>query len=174
VFERWIAKFQHAKKKYPILKVRMLAIAETLKQFWLRQGIKLRPGATEEELTAFKAKYKIRLPQDLREYLATVDGFDGSEHWMTDNEVITFLGLDEMKPLCEYWSPTVADSHSYFVFADYSLAAHVYAIRLDASMRGNDVVVVYDRTVAVARSFSEFIEGYLENSGAVLFPEPQA
>ena len=149
----------------------MLAITETLKQFWLRQGIKLRKGATEEELTAFEVKYKIRLPQDFREYLATVDGFDGSE-W--DNEVITFLGLDEIKPLTEYWSHPVPDSYSYFVFADYSLSAHVYAIRLDASVPGNDVVVVYDRTVGVARSFSEFIEGYLENSKAVLFPEPQA
>ena len=53
--------------------------------------------------------------------------------------------------------------------------AHVYAIRLDGSPEHeNDVVVVYERTVKVSRSFSEFIKGYLENSQAVLFPEPQA
>lgn len=96
----------------------MLANAETLKQFWLHQGVKLRRGATEEEFAAFELKYSIHLPTDLREYLATVDGFVDSEYWMTDNEVITFLGLDEMKPLSEYWSPEVADANNHFVFAD--------------------------------------------------------
>ena len=153
----------------------MLANAETLKQFWLHQGIKLRRGATEEEFAAFELKYNIRLPADLREYLATIDGFDGSEHWMTDNEVITFLGLDEMKPVSEYWSRDVADANNYFVFADYSLAVHVYAIRLSSnSSDSNDVVVLYDRPVKLARSFSEFVIGYLENCESVLFPEPQA
>ena len=150
----------------------MLTIAETLKQFWLRQGIKLRRGATAAELGAFEVKYNIRLPEDLREYLATVDGFDSSEHLMTDSEVITFLGLDEIRPLSEYWPHVVADANNYFVFADYSLAAHVYAIRLDAAVGGNDVVVVYEQSVAVAGSFSEFIEGYLKSDIAVLFPDP--
>ena len=152
----------------------MIESVEALKTFWLRQGVKLRRGATKEEFAAFETTYNVSLPEDLREYLASVNGFDGAEHWMTDDEVITFLGLDEMKPLSEYWSPAVAESEYYFVFADYSLAAHVYAIRLDASGHGSDVVVVYDRTVEVAKSFSEFIEGYLGNNDAVLFPDPQA
>ena len=153
----------------------MLPIGEAIKQFWLGQGIKLRRGATSEEFAAFELKHNIRLPDDLREYLTAVDGFDGSEHWMTDDEVITFLGLDEMKPLSEYWSPDVADANSYFVFADYSLAAHVYAIRLSSdSSDSNDVVVLYREPVKVACSFSKFVEGYLENSEAVLFPEPLA
>jgi hypothetical protein len=60
-----------------------------------------------------------------------VNGFDGSEYWMTDDEVITFLGLDEVKPLSEYWSPDVVDADFYFVFAD-CISAHVYAIRLSS------------------------------------------
>lgn len=152
-----------------------MAPIESLKTYWLRQGIKLHRGAREDELAAFEAHYNIRLPDDLREYFAAVNGFDDSEHWMTDDEVITFLGLEEMKPLSEYWPPDVAESDSYFVFADYSLAAHVYAIRLNSSTGPeNDVVVVYERAVKVSSSFSEFIKGYLEKSEAVLFPEPQA
>jgi cell wall assembly regulator SMI1 len=152
----------------------MVPSAEALKTFWLRQGIKLLAGAMVGELTAFEGRYNVRLPEDLRAYFAAVNGFDDSEHWMTDDEVITFLGLDEMKPLSEYWSPIVADSDCYFVFADYSLSAHVYAIRLDASGRQNEVVVVYDRLIKVAGSFSEFITSYLEKNYTVLFPEPQA
>jgi hypothetical protein len=62
------------------------------------------------------------------------------------------------------------------VFADYSIAAHVYAIRLSNNCEnGNAVVVVYDsRPGKLAGSFSEFVEGYLSNNNAVLFAEPQA
>lgn len=141
----------------------------------MRQGVGLNPGASVDDLAAFEAKYHVRLPSDLREYFATVNGFGGSEYW-TDGEGITFLGLAEVKPLSEYWSPDVADAVSYFVFANYDISAHVYAIRLlNTSGYGNPVVVVYDgKPVEVASSFSEFVEGYLENNNAVLFPDPQA
>ncbi len=81
-----------------------------------------------------------------------------------------------MKPLSEAWSPKIADAASYFVFADYSLSAHVYAIRLsNSSENENPVVVAYDEynLIQVASSFSEFARGYLEDDNAVLFPEPQ-
>ena len=154
----------------------MFSAAETLKRFWLRQGIKLNAGASEAELAAFEREYNVRLPKDLRDYFATVNGFDGSEHWMTDENVITFLSLDEVKPLNEYWSPDVPDADSYFVFADYSISAHVYAIRLlNGSVNGNTVVVAYDgKPVEIAGSFAEFAERYLEDNKAVLFPQPQA
>jgi hypothetical protein len=153
----------------------MFSAGETLKRYWLRHGIKLNRGVSEDELAAFEDVYRVRLPKDLREYFAAVNGFDGSEHWMTDENVITFLALNEMKPLSEAWSPKIADAASYFVFADYSLSAHVYAIQLSNSSGNNPVVVAYDdeNLVKVASSFSEFVQGYVEDNNAVLFPEPQ-
>lgn len=153
-----------------------LKLAETLKRFWLHQGVKLNAGASETELGAFERKYNVRLPEDLREYFATVNGFRGLEHWVTDENLISFLSLDEVQPLNEYWSPDIAGGESYFVFADCSLSAHVYAIRLSGdSGRGNAVVAVYDsKPVKVANSFAEFAAGYLDGSKAILFPEPQA
>ena len=151
----------------------MFSIGKTLKNYWLRQGVKLHHGASDSELTAFEAKYSVRLPQDMREYFATVNGFDSSEYWMTDNHVITFLSLDEMKSLSEAWSPEVDnDAASYYVFADYSLNAHVYAIRLSSnSQQDNPVVVAYeDYLVKVANSFSGFVQKYLEKDDAVLAP----
>lgn len=154
----------------------MFQTGESLRKFWLRQGVKLNLGASEDALAAFEAKYNVHLPSDLRDYFAAVNGFDGSEGWVTDSELITFLGLDEVKSVSEYWSPEVADADSYFVFADYSLAAFVYAIRLvNDSGDGSSVVVIYDcEPLKVASSFSEFAKDYLENNQAVLFPAPQA
>ena len=59
-------------------------------------------------------------------------------------------------------------------FADWSLAAHVYAIHLSANVEDeNKVIVVYDyRPITVANSFSKFIEAYLANNDSVLFPQP--
>lgn len=142
----------------------------------MRHDIKLNHGASEAALAVFEDDYHIRLPKDLREYFAAVNGFDGSVHWMTDENVITFLTLDEMKPLSKAWSPKIANAASYFVFADYSLSAHIYAIWLsNDSEADNPVVVAYDdeNLVKVASSFSEFVQGYVEDNNAVLFPEPQ-
>src|SRR4029450_1854029 len=98
----------------------MEEITEKLKTLWLRQGIKLSPGANEEDLCALETKYAVRLPEDFRHYLASINGFEESEHWMSDDNLITFLGLNEIKPLNEYWAPKVANAADFFVFADYS------------------------------------------------------
>jgi cell wall assembly regulator SMI1 len=151
----------------------MFAMSEALKKFWQEQRIILNPGALESELASFEAKYGVYLPWDFRSYLQTVNGFDDSEHWATDEHLITFLSLNEVKPLGEYWSAKIANTSGYFVFADYSISAHVYAIRLsDVLAASNDVVVVYDNPVNVANSFSEFIQAYMANNDAVLFPQP--
>lgn len=148
---------------------------EDLKSFWRSQGIKSSPGASEEEIRSFETRYAVRLPEDFRRYLGSINGFDQSEHWVSDDNLITFLCLNEIKPLNEYWSPLVADAADFFVFADCSLSVHVYAIRLrNAASDQNQVVVVYEELVAVAHSFSAFIERYLQRIESVLFPPPQA
>ena len=153
----------------------MFATSEALKRFWQDQRIILKPGALESELASFETKYGVCLPEDLRSYLQTVNGFDCTEHWVTDENLITFLSLNEVKPLSEYWSEEIANAVSYFVFADYSISAHVYAIRLSDVAAVNDVVVVYDSNlINVANSFSGFVDGYLANNNGVLFPQPQA
>ncbi|HXD32974.1 MAG TPA: SMI1/KNR4 family protein [Pyrinomonadaceae bacterium] len=154
----------------------MSSLGESLKKKWLSQRITLNAGASLNEVTWFETKYNVLLPEDFREYFLTTNGFDGSEHWEIDENMITFLGLNEVKPLSEYWSSPVAGGDSYFVFADYSIAAHVYAIRLVSTVTDtNPVVVLWDRQpIQVANSFTEFVEAYLETKDSVLFPGPEA
>lgn len=68
----------------------MPAIGESLKQFWSRRTIKLRCAASEIELRGFEDKYNVLLPDDLKGYFATVNGFDALVSWVTDENVITF------------------------------------------------------------------------------------
>ena len=152
-----------------------MSLGAALLKFWTRQGIKLRPGVSENDVAQFEAKYNVRLPRDLGEYFAAVNGFDSPEQ-TSDGNCISFWGLDEVMPLKEYWSTPVEGADSYFAFADWSLAAHLYAIRLSANVEDeNRVIVVYDyRPITVANSFSEFVEAYLANNDSVLFPQPPA
>jgi hypothetical protein len=148
----------------------MSAIGESLKQFWLRQNTKLRRGASENELREFEQKYNVLLPDDLKDYFSTVDGF---ADWGCDENVITFLPLAEILPSSKTWTLEVPDADSYFAFADYSIKCHFYMIRLrnDLSL-GNSIFIAYDRKPEqIAGSFSEFVEGYLADDYAVLFPQ---
>ena len=151
----------------------MLEIGESLKQFWLRYEIKLRSGASEVELRLFEDKYNVSLPDDLKDYFATVDGFDCSVNWMTDENVITFLPLAEVVPSSQTWALDVPDADSYFVFADYSLSCHVYMIRLRKDLsHGSQVFIAHDSNpIQIAVSFSEFVRGYLADDYKVLFPQ---
>jgi cell wall assembly regulator SMI1 len=150
----------------------MLAIGESLKQFWLRYEIKLQRGASQIELCAFENKYSVCLPNDLKDYLTTVNGFDGSTNWMTDENLITFLPLEEVVPLSQNLSRE-PEANSYFIFADFCISAHVYSIQLtnDAKLNNPVFIACDDNPIQVANTFSKFVRGYLEDDQSVLFPE---
>lgn len=145
----------------------MNTAGESLKQYWLQQGIKLKLGASEIELRAFENKYNVHLPEDLKDYYSTVNGFDGS----VDEDFIAFLPLDEIEPLSKRWSKK-PDAKSYFIFADYSISCHVYAIHLTNETKiNNPILIAYDDTpIQIADSFSAFAQSYLNNDYKILFP----
>ncbi|MGI8467519.1 MAG: SMI1/KNR4 family protein [Pyrinomonadaceae bacterium] len=146
----------------------MPAIGESLKQFWLRCKIELRCGASDSDLRDFENKYNIHLPDDLKDYFSTADGFYNSD---VDGNFITFLPLAEVVPLNEQWSRK-PEAKSYFIFADYSISAHVYAIYLTDDASSNPIVIAYDNDPKqIASSFSEFVQGYIEDDYGVLFPQ---
>ncbi len=148
----------------------METIGKSLKQFWLQQGIKLKLGASEIELFAFENKYNVRLPEDLKDYFSTVNGFDDSD---VDGEYITFLSLEEIEPLSINWSQA-DEAKSYFIFADYSISCHVYAIKLTEDTKfDNPIFIDFNDNKSptqIADSFSEFAQSYIKNDYKVLFP----
>ena len=109
--------------------MRIDSVGEVVKKHWLRQGVKLRQGASESELADFESKHGISLPEDMREFFAIVNGFDNRNGDEVDNEMITFFSLEEIERLNASAWDISAPADSYFVFADWSISAHVYAIR---------------------------------------------
>jgi hypothetical protein len=136
-----------------------------------RTGVKLRPPATEEEISRFEGKYGVILPRDMREYFAVVDGMerDSSE----GEFLFSFWELGRVQPISEefrYTPPRATETdgrpprpESYFCFADYMIEAEVFAIRLSADPRATNPVIGYDGTEK-ATSFSDFVRKYLQDA----------
>jgi hypothetical protein len=144
-------------------------LVDELVKRWHGSGAAIRPGNVRANVIAFERERGVELPADLVEYFVRVDGMaEGS--W--DEHCIRFWPLAEMKTVVQELGddPSVA-YRDYFVFADYSLWAHAYAIRLDSK---NDVVIVGgDKPIRVASSFTDFVEKYLTQPMS-LFPSAES
>jgi hypothetical protein len=134
---------------------------------WEQNGAALRAGATEAEIGAFERKQGVELPEDVADFFRAVDGMNEGD---CDELGVRFWSLDELRPVVDELPAADGDTFKgYFVFGDYSMWAHGYAVRLDRM--ANDVVLVGGETaVTIAPSFREFLELYLSQPGR-LFPE---
>ena len=140
---------------------------ESLKRHWAAHNVDINAGVAKAELDAFEARHRVVLPEDVRDYFLCVNGMAPDE---VDDGTIRFWMLAELQPLTQ-GAPAFADSsyiqnpESLFLFADYSLWAHAYAIRLgSAPLPSNEVVIIgYDTPVIACTSFSEFVDIYLTN-----------
>ena len=82
--------------------------------------------------------------------------------------MIRFWPLEEVKNLPaaapDYATADYIQSpQSIFLFADYSLWAHAYGIRLSASEVGTNEIFIIggDHPILLFQSFSQFVESYL-------------
>jgi SMI1 / KNR4 family (SUKH-1) len=146
-------------------------IGTSLKNYWLSQGIEVNPGVSKEELSAFESKYQVGLPADLRDYFLTVDGM---VQGVTDNALIRFWSLNEVKPIPEeapdYSDPSyIEGAESLFLFADYCIWSHAYTIRLSSTEASNPIIIIGDETpTKIFSSFSELVSSYLTDADLLL------
>jgi hypothetical protein len=140
---------------------------------WNDLGLTVRRGCGPHEIDAFEARVGLRLPTDLREFLAVANGVerdsDGFSFWPLEMYETFEAQLMRHSP----GSPFVAEPHEYYVFCDYLDWSWAYAIRLNGPhVLGaiNEVVPVgMMRMHVVASSFSQFVDLYLEDS-PLLYP----
>ena len=144
------------------------SIGESLKRHWSAQDVDINAGVSKAQLDSFESKHRIVLPEDLRDYFLCVNGMP---HDVIDDGMIRFWMLEEIQPLPQ-GAPAFSDPsyiqhpESVFLFADYSIWAHAYAIRLGSvSLHSHEVVIIgYKSPVTIAQCFSEFVDLYLGNN----------
>ena len=133
-----------------------------LTQRWKESQLNTRPGASAQQLSQFEDRFATKLGSGIREYFRAVNGMEKNE---MDADHIRFWPLEEVKPLSEdINAPESAEYRGYYLFADYLLWSHIYAINLSTPGSGDIVMVGGKEPRRVAASFAEFVHLYLENS----------
>jgi hypothetical protein len=134
---------------------------------WRRSGVPVRSGVSLDQLRTFESQLGRELPQDLAAFYLTVDGMpDG----VCDFHGIRFWRCEEIKPCADV--PELVRTSGcggLFLFADYSIWTHAYAIRVSGREKGSVALVGGPQPIPVAPSFAEFVSFYLEQP-QLLFP----
>ncbi|MFO0808902.1 MAG: SMI1/KNR4 family protein [Gemmataceae bacterium] len=155
---------------------------QPIRKRWQAAGIAPRPGAAAADIDAFERRHGVRLPAEVREFYAHVDGMPPGA-W--DEDLLSFWPLAEVGPVPALLSGcrgipdyggierSLPDAGSYFVFADHSIWVHVYAVRLSADPSAPCPVVWIaggSTWAEMAMSFGEFLRRYADDPRQVLFP----
>jgi methylmalonyl-CoA/ethylmalonyl-CoA epimerase len=133
----------------------------------------------DEQLNLFQFRHKLIIPDDLTSYFKLSD----AEIDNYNQDMFTFYKFDEFKSVKEEVGDyggvpnyknivnTLPEHENCFVFAEYSIYVHVYAIRLckNKSTHNEIYVICGDEYKLIANSFSEFIKLYKEDISKVLF-----
>jgi hypothetical protein len=141
------------------------SVGESLKRHWSSHDVEINAGVSKAQLESFESKHCVVLPEDLRDYFLCVNGMPPD---VVDDGMIRFWMLEELQPLTQ-GAPAYSDGsyiqhpESLFLFADYSIWAHAYAIRLGSvSSQSHEVVIIGSESpVTIAQCFTEFVDQYL-------------
>src|SRR4051812_7461538 len=148
----------------------MVETARQVRRTWSSLGLILSPGATVEEIEAFERKYGVCLTDSVRSFYGVVNGMvEGN----TDRSYIRFWPLSEVSPVSEELTLTDhqrAELEGYFVFADYSMWVHGYAVQLSKGANTSDSVVIVDGESVrnISGSFAAFVEQYAKDPVEIL------
>jgi hypothetical protein len=151
----------------------MTETTAALRDAWKRLRILNSTGASDNEIAQFEARYRVTLPPIVREYFSVLNGTEVGQCGMEDEDLISFWHLDQVRTLAEE-CPGEGTPHAdqLFVFADWSIWAYAWAVRLSAdTAAATPVVITHEPGQQVAASFGEFIQRYVARDPEVLFPD---
>lgn len=143
------------------------SLAGQLAAKWRQDGLVVRAGATPEQLLEFEAKYGVVVPDDIREYFATVDGMDDGGLDFGGNR---FWPLSTVRRVEEELSEKHRERFAYpgcFVFVDHLIWCCAWAVRMESYPSELSGPVFQLGTgephPPMAPNFRHFLELYLEN-----------
>ncbi len=113
-----------------------------------------------DEFRRFEELHEVSIPADMKAFLSGVGGMEIND-W--DQHEIRFWRLDELVPLGQEVE-TLADEHKdYFVFADFLISSHCYAISLDRNAPGQVMRASSGEIEILCETFSDFLRTYLDD-----------
>jgi hypothetical protein len=132
---------------------------------WRSLGVETADVASLDEIRPFERQFGIQMPSDLMDFFT---GVGGMREGATDQHGIRFWSLAEVQPAYVELIDANPSMHSgYFVFADYSIWAHGYAIKLSSGAEPHVAIVGGVAPIRVAVSFTEFLWKYLHQPESI-------
>jgi hypothetical protein len=143
------------------------SVGATLLKHWRsRPAIALMPPVTADEIKEFARKHQVQLPEEIREYYLSVNGFGPADD--QDENGFSFWPLARVCPVNAFesgkWSSD--ETHDCFIFADYLSYSWGYAFRLASDSVQAPVCIVGTATRVprwIAASFRAFAELYIRD-----------
>jgi SMI1 / KNR4 family (SUKH-1) len=132
---------------------------------WSAASAEARRGASAAEVSELEKRYDVRLPEEFRAYFERANGMREGD--MDDERLIHFYGLDRLSPVAGNEAGR-GEGGRYFVFADFMIGSHEYAIALSGRDYGR--IAIVDDTEPpriVADSFVDFVDKYLHSPAAL-------
>jgi len=155
-----------------IVRVSMDELVRRIRAHWERASAHADPGASETVLAAFEARHEVRLPAAFRALYRAMDGNMGDENLTRFWPLAEICRVSDVPEVADAPGESSAEASNYFVFADYMIFSHVYAVRLTTDGRDGPVwwVLGSRQQVEIAPSFEAFLRAYSENPDSILFP----
>jgi SMI1 / KNR4 family (SUKH-1) len=151
---------------------------QQLIESWRSQNLPVQTACREDDIRSFETRYKIALPQDIREYFLNVNGMTPYGPGYQDEEGFSFWSLETMRTLIE--ENEALDHHylrlrgedSFFLFCDYKDWSWAYAVKIlpGSSVAEGIYLVCCRNPIKIADSFSDFVRLYLEQSDQLYPP----
>ena len=146
----------------------MISSVDSLLGSWRSSGVVLNPGASVSQLAATAKRLGASLPSELHELLLACNGMPSNE-W-DPRHTIRWMPTDEWFQLNGEPGWQSEHSRGAWVFADYLLGSHFYAIKLGLRPENSQVFVLDDRSEKlISSTFLGFLRLYLFGNDTAIF-----
>src|SRR5262245_9005382 len=159
----------------------MNILTERLRNYWSSIGVRLGSGVSQPALKSFESNYGVEFPEDFHDYISTIGGM---EEGFSDSNLVSFWLFDQIKSVPEMLThfagipnysrigKHLKEPDSYFVFADFLIWSHVYAIKLNSNQSEKNQIlwICGSEHKQIAESFSIFLQMYLDDPESLFIP----
>ena len=151
---------------------------ELLNRYWRDRDLHSPiAGVDDSAISAFEARYSVRMPMELRLYFQRVNGMSTQGGHDVDDDGFSFLPLADVRSVANFatemgWK-IGADLglDTAFVFVDYLQWSCAYAFETASPNSGAIYLLGFDKPKIVTPSLSKFVELYLADDPLLYQPQ---
>lgn len=147
-------------------------LAERVARAWSESGVEPRPGVDARALDDFLLHNGVRAPEELASFYRATNGIESDANlfavWTLGAVRRVPEALGDFRGAPDYGeiAQALPDAEAYFVFADYMIWSHVFAVRapaVEGAALGPVVWICGSEYGVAAPTFADFWEHYLRD-----------